>query len=267
MRRRQLQGLVELDLRVVVDGDSRRLPDAQGSYVVAIPAGAASVDLVMKTDDVRQSLSLLNGAPGPDNIPVLARQNRFVEIGESFRLTETTTIELDYGDGVPRTSAVRDVDVESARLGYFVAGRTPGSTQKAFLVFDATFTRPYGDPARHPVKAADMRFIADGTTYEAIDIEDGEVEVKNAGGAFEVPANVTGGTLVIGGRPRDAEATNGTPYVVTLQAYEIELLLLLNRSPTFGNSARPPCRSCHVGVVCPVGWYGRRAGRTSWSRS
>ncbi len=74
----------KLDLRVVVDGDSRRLPDTQGSYVVAIPAGAASVDLVMKTDDVRQSLSLLTGAPGPDNIAVLARQDRFVEIGESF---------------------------------------------------------------------------------------------------------------------------------------------------------------------------------------
>jgi hypothetical protein len=215
----------KLDLRVVVDGDSRRLPDTQGSYVVAIPAGAADVDLVMKADDVRQSLSLLTGAPGPDNISVLARHDRFVEISESFRLTETTTIELDYGDGQPRTSAVRDVDVESARLGYFVAGRRPGSADKAFLVFDATFTRPYGNAERHPVKAADMRFIVDGKTYEAIDIEDAEVEVKNAAGAFEVPANVTGGTLVIGGRPRDAEATDGTPYVVTLQAHEIELSL------------------------------------------
>jgi hypothetical protein len=213
----------KLDLRVVVDGDSRRLPDTQGSYVVAIPAGAADVDLVMKADDVRQSLSLLTGAPGPDNISVLARQDRFVEISESFRLTETTTIELDYGDGHARTSAVRDVDVESARLGYFVAGRRPGSADKAFLVFDATFTRPYGNAERHPVKAADMRFIVDGKTYEAIDIEDAEVEVKNAAGAFEVPASVTGGTLVISGRPRDAEATDGTPYVVTLQAHEIEL--------------------------------------------
>jgi tetratricopeptide (TPR) repeat protein len=213
----------KLDLRVVVDGDSRRLPDTQGSYVVAIPAGAAEVDLVMKADDVRQSLSLLTGAPGPDNISVLARHDRFVEISESFRLTETTTIELDYGDGHARTSAVRDVDVESARLGYFVAGRRPGSADKAFLVFDATFTRPYGNAERHPVKAADMRFIVDGKTYEAIDIEDAEVEVKNAAGAFEVPASVTGGTLVIGGRPRDAEATDGTPYVVTLQAHEIEL--------------------------------------------
>ena len=85
---------------------------------------------------------------------------------------------------------MRDVDVESARLGYFVAGRTPGSAQKAFLVFDATFTRPYGDRGRSPIKAADLRFIPhDGTTYEASDIEDAEVEAtRYAGGAFEVPA-------------------------------------------------------------------------------
>ncbi len=116
---------------------------------------------------------------------------------------------------------MRDVDVESARLGYFVAGRTPGSAQKAFLVFDATFTRPYGDPARHPVKAADMRFIA-----RRHDVRGHRHRGRRGRGqarrCFEVPANVTGGTLVIGGRPRDAEATNGTPYVVTLQAYEIE---------------------------------------------
>jgi hypothetical protein len=162
---------------------------------------------------------LLTGQPSPDNIAVLVRPNRSTKIDAHFPLTETTSIPLDYGDGVSRTSAVRDVTVGSARLGFFVGALKPGSPQEAFLVVDATYTRPYGDPDRHVIKSEDMRFRADdGTIYTAIDAED---LVEGADGVFEVPADITGGTLLLGGHPRPAEAGDGTPYQVTLQAHSV----------------------------------------------
>jgi hypothetical protein len=208
-----------LGLEVVVGDDARVLPDGPGTYVVAIPAGAANADLVMTADGVTQRLSLLIGEPSPDNIAVLVRPNRSTKIDEHFRLTETTSIPIDYGDGVGRTSAVRDVTVGSARLGFFVGGLKPSSPQGAFLVVEATYTRPYGDPERHVVKSEDMRFRADdGTIYTAVDVED---QVEGADGVFEVPGDVTGGTLLLGGHPRPAEAGDGTPYQVTLEAHPV----------------------------------------------
>ena len=127
---------------MVVDGESRRLPDTSGSYVVAVPAGAAAADLVMKADGVKQSLSLLTGQPGPDNLAVLARRDRSRKIGEGFPLTETSTIPLAYGDGVSApVRARRDGGLgqagllrrrPGARLGLsgflVVEGRSPGRT-------------------------------------------------------------------------------------------------------------------------------------------
>ena len=213
----------KLDLAVAVGSDLRPLPDAGGTYVVAVPEGTTNVDLVMKVDGATQSLSLLTGEPGADNIAVLARATRTVRIDAAFPLTDTTSIDINYGDGARRT-ARRDVVVRSASLAYYVAGRSPRSPKKAYLVFDATFTRPYGVDQRYAMKTEEMQFRGDdGTVYRRIDAPALDFDTWHTETLFEVPADLTGGTLLVGGMTREATATNGQPYLDTLSAKAVEV--------------------------------------------
>jgi hypothetical protein len=201
----------KLGLRVVVDGDSRPLPDTQGSYVVAVPAGAVAVDLVMKADGVSQSLSLLTGAPGPDNIAVLARADRDAEIGAEFRLTETNSTPVQYDDGGVRTSTERRVTIEGAHLRYYVGNMKPKSPRWAFLVSDASFTWPFLPDARYRFTTQEIAFRADdGREYELVELSE---KVEGVTAVFEVPADTPGGKFLLGGK---GEYPGPPPYTVTL---------------------------------------------------
>jgi len=213
------RGWSTLDLKVVVDGDSRPLPDKGGGYVVAIPAGATNVDLVMRTDGYRQSLSLLTGTPGRDNLAVLTRKDRFADIDATTRLTETADPAAQYADGVRRPTAVRDVLVKTARLGFFVDSLRPDSVHQAFLVVDVTYLRPYPGETRHTLKAYDISFRADdGTIYQDIGAQN---DVEKRLRIFEVPATTAGGTLLLGSSPRKVDGDNGYSYTHSLSSKEV----------------------------------------------
>ena len=104
-----------LGLEVAVGTQAQRLPREGGAdtFVVAVPAAARKVDLVMKVDGTTQSLSLLTGEAGRKNIAVLARSGRVDRIGERFTLTEQTSVAFDYGDTTTDT-VPRNVTVSRA---------------------------------------------------------------------------------------------------------------------------------------------------------
>ena len=205
-----------LELRVRVGADSRRLPDDQGTYVVAVPAGTTTVDLTMKTDDTPQSLSLLTGEPGDDNLAVLARPDRSVDINEEFSLTETNSDGADYcRNGERIFSVVRDVEIGRATLHFFVGDLEPSSADTAFLVIDAGFTIDCRPGERFQMFAEEMRFRGEtGKPFAATPFE-GVVDGVEVRGIFEVPADTAGGTLVLGGRIVFPE------YTTTLEPHEV----------------------------------------------
>lgn len=189
----------ELGLKVSVDGARQALPKAgsSDSFVVAVPAGAEDVDLVMRADGLTQTLSLLDAEPGRGNIAVLARSGRVDRVGARFTMTERTSIAFDY-DGVVRASVPRDVTVSRAELIWFDDDARPSSPRKAFLKVRSHYTIPIGSYAGKEAafEAREMVFVAgDGTRYEARDLDDG----PGVDAVFEVPGGLKRGRLVLGG--------------------------------------------------------------------
>lgn len=190
----------ELGLKVSVDGVRQALPAAASgnTFVVAVPADARDVDLVMRADGLTQTLSLLDAKPGRGNIAVLARSGRVDRVGERFTLTERTSTPFNY-DGVDRVSVPRDVTVSRAELTWFYDDARPSSPRKAFLKVRSSYTIPLGSYAglENAFEAREMVFVAgDGTTYEARDLDESDGGVD---AVFEVPAGLKGGRLVLGG--------------------------------------------------------------------
>lgn len=208
----------EVGLRVAVDGRQERLPTRTGSdtFVVAVPAGEQDVELLMKADGVTQSLSLVTGRPGRDNIAVLSRSGRVDRVGQTFTLLERTSQAFDYGgtvtDTVPRT-----VTMTRAELTYFTEHGRPSSPGSAFLRVRANYRIPYADEA-YGFDVRELTFVArDGTTYRARDLDDG----PGVSAMFEVPANLQGGVLRFGGTY--ATSSDGLPYTVTLASRSVRL--------------------------------------------
>ncbi|SFC44585.1 hypothetical protein SAMN04487968_106218 [Nocardioides terrae] len=211
-------------LHVEVDGSARPLPAGSSSYVVAVPAGAESVDLVGAADGITQRLSLLEEAPAAGNIAVLARPQRRFKIGKTFSVTEHTDRPLDFGDGRRVTSVQRKVTVHGVELGYFIGSRRPSSPTRAFLYLDVTFTYP-ADQHPQGVDRRLAKLLDDaGKPYPAVDA--GPTTL-----VFEVPADISSATLALGGsHPRTACRTDNQdicdePYTVTLDRRQVRLPL------------------------------------------
>jgi hypothetical protein len=208
-----------LDLRVRVGADSRRLPDDQGTYVVAVPAGTTTVHLAMKTDGYPQSLSLLTGEPGDDNLAVLARPDRLSSIGAEFGLTETLSRPVDFcHDGSEVTSLEREVVVRSASLDFFVGTLEAASPKSALLVVDATFTLDCRPGERFPFKTEEIAFRGDdGVKRRPLQLAEG---VAGLSRVFRVPADLAGGTLLLGGT-RTVDQGTSKEYTATVEDSEI----------------------------------------------
>lgn len=198
-----------LELEVDVDGTRSPLPEprSNNTFAVAVPAGASTVDLVLKADGLTQTLSLLDAKPGADNIAVLARRGRVDRVGERFTVTETNDTPIEFSDAVTRT-VPRSVTVSKAELTWFVRGERPSSTDRAFLKVGVTYTIPYGVDAGEPFGFYpwEIGFVgADGTTYRARDLDPG----PGVDAVFEVPAMLRGGTFVVGGGRYPAVSETG----------------------------------------------------------
>jgi hypothetical protein len=210
-----------LQPRVVIDGDSRDFPKGGDTFVVVVPPGSASVDLVVEADGYTQSVSLVEGKDGRGNIELLAGRDRErkVPIGGTFRLAEHTSIALDDGAGGRSEEFVRDVAVDYAQLRFFLHGATPAGPRRAFLVVNAYYSHA-GVSAKFVLGPGEVAFVdADGTRYEPRDLDPSPD--KGLLG-FEVPATVRSGTLLIGGTS-DKVSTTGVPYVSTLQEAQVPI--------------------------------------------
>jgi hypothetical protein len=209
--------------QVVVDGEGRDFPDTGDTFVLVVPPGSDTVDLVVDEDGFRQSISLTDGRPGADNIALLAERGteRRVPLNQTFPVTEHTSVALDDGAGGRADTFTREVGVEYAQLRFFLHGEVPSAPDKAFLVVNAYYSYA-GQSGRFVLGPGEATFIdADGNRYDARDLD--PAPDKGLLG-FEVPATVRSGVLEIGGST-DKVSTTGVPYVSTLAGRQVPISL------------------------------------------
>jgi hypothetical protein len=180
---------------IQLQGEMTR-PRERHDLLLSVPQDARQVDLVVNDAGVEQRLSLLTGEPGPDNIQVLRREDLEQELDVSGNLTFT----LSAPGFVPETSSVT-VTVTGASLFWFNADgsqHAPGP-DRAWLVLSAEFAwapelgigPEYGlDPELWSLRGGG------GNMIPAIDLAP-EPESFIVG--FDVPADFTGSTVVVGG--------------------------------------------------------------------
>ena len=186
---------------VSVDGAAGQpLPAKSGAYyVVAVPSGAKTVDLVLINAGLTQSISLLDGKPGANNVVVLARKNRSVTTPATAPLTFTYAPAVGFEDGTSGTSQTATATFNSADLSYSntVTGTTvtASSPTTAILHIDVYYTAAH-DPGPFAFPAELVTFTPTGGTA---------IAAKDIGGAkgvylvFEVPAGLTTGTITLAG--------------------------------------------------------------------
>lgn len=218
----------EANLDVVIDGQASPLPTGDGAnFVVAVPASAATVDLQLTANDVSQTVSLLTGEPGPDNIVVLARDNRTQDINDEFVVVETTSVPVNYS-GTEVSRVERSTTVQGAQLDYFVGGKSPKSTDLAYLKVDISYTIPLDISADLPAGTplaftpSELQFLEpDGTVHKAIDRSPGNATLDLV---FEVPADLTRGRLQVGGQgPETVEGGNGVSFTRQLSKQIVKI--------------------------------------------
>ncbi len=215
------EGWRSLSPTVVVEGDSRNLPDRGSTFVVAVPPGSATVDLVVAADGFRQAIDLVAAEPRPDNIALLAQRDleRRVPLGASFTVAEHTSVPLDSGSGGRTEVFQRQVGVEYAQRRFFLHGAVPSSPRTAFLVVNAYYSYA-GRSGRYILAPGEVAFVGDdGTRYEARDLDPSPDQGLLG---FEVPATVVSGILEIGGST-DKVSTTGVPYVSTLEGRQLPI--------------------------------------------
>jgi len=209
--------------QVVVDGAGRDLPDAGDTFVLVVPPGSETVELVVDADGFRQSISLTDGDAGDDNIALLAQRDteRRVPIQQTFSVAEHTSVTLDDGAGGRADVFTREVGVEYAQPRFFLHGQVPSRPDRAFLVVNAYYSYA-GRAGRYVFTLGEVTFVdTDGTRYAARDL-DPDPDKGLLG--FEVPATVRSGTLQIGGTT-DKVSTTGVPYVSTIDPRQVPISL------------------------------------------
>jgi hypothetical protein len=222
-------------LTVEVDGEVRRLPDpntvdADATYVVAVPEGTNSVDLVLKSDGRQQSISLLTGEPSTGNLAVLARDKRFWRPGKTFKTTERVSIDIDYGDGIGRRSVTRTAEVPEYSLQFWADRKnTASSADRALLNVNTYYHYPQDENPDETVwywRSDEVSFRDDqGRVYRPVRMPGDEGSTwYSPRYYFDVPASVTGGVLRLGGSI-DLTGSDGTPYTATTPIRDVPLRL------------------------------------------
>jgi hypothetical protein len=190
--------------KISVDGgEGRSVPNlGSGEYVVvAVPNDAKSVDLVVDDEGLTQSISLLDGKPGSDNVVLFTRGNRDGTTPVSASGVLTFKPKVKFDDGTSGASETARITVNKVELFY----RTPigekqvtaSSPRNALMHVSVTYDGAhehgeYGFPSNmvtftpsggHAVRARNLSLDPENKIYST----------------FEVPADVTSGTLTISG--------------------------------------------------------------------
>ncbi|NIH67342.1 hypothetical protein [Modestobacter marinus] len=165
-------------------------PGTTVEALLSVPTGTTVADLVVSDAGVEQRLSLLTGAPGPGNLQVLARTSREADVDAVRELTATLSAPGRVSASLPVTIAVR-----GGRLEWFVREARPADPSRALLLLDVTMALPESPPGAVPTGLLSLR-LPDGTTLRAQDLDDSPTRVITA---FDVPADLTGATVVVAG--------------------------------------------------------------------
>ena len=205
---------------VSIDGGAaRRLPvgNADQYIVVAVPNAAHAVDLVLADSGIRQTLSLLNGKPAASNIKVLARSHRVDTIGRTSNFTFTFSQPVVFPDGSSGSSQTGTLSVPSAQLYYTIPSKHAKASGpgRALLYIDVGYTVKESPGRDFGFEPAMMTFTPSGK---------GPIRARNVASSgliydiFEVPANLTSGTLRISGSFVSTFANTGNKFRTTLAA-------------------------------------------------
>jgi hypothetical protein len=168
-------------------------PGSTVEVLLSVPAGAEAVDLVVQDAGLRQRLSLLTGAPGEENVRVLARTNRRVELGVTQQLTGTLS-----SSGRITASAPFSIALDRAALQWFAGAdgkRHPADPGDALLLLDVSMGIPDQEPGAVPVEYLSLT-LPDGSVLRAGDLDEDPGLVLPA---FLVPADFTDGVIGFGG--------------------------------------------------------------------
>lgn len=207
---------------ISVDGGTGvPVPDAQaGQYIVAaVPTDAKSVDLVLDDEGLKQSLSLLDGKPGAQNVTVLARTNRDMTTPVATSGVFTFSPKVKFDDGTSGTSEAIKITMNVANLLYRTlpadGAATASSPAKAILHISVTYKGAH-DIGEFGFPSALLTFTpTGGAAVKAVNRATVKDKLYNT---FEVPGNMTGGVLTIAGKVKQPFSGGGGSYTVGLRS-------------------------------------------------
>lgn len=167
-------------------------PGASIQGLVSAPEDA-EVQLVVVDGENTQTLSLVDGSPGPENLQVTTRTSRTADPVAPQQISGVIS-----APGRVTTPFTFTVTIQSASLSWFAGTNVtarPSAPDRAFLVIDTdlvadTFSAGEGPPPYFTLT------LPDGTVVPAQDIVDDPALVATA---FDVPADFTEGTITFGG--------------------------------------------------------------------
>jgi len=189
--------------KVSIDGGAGRAVPNPGSgefVVVAVPSSAGAVDLVLSERGLRQSISLLTGKPGANNVVVLARQNRETRKLAQARAVFTFSPSVIFSDGSTGTSEPAVVTFRVADISYrnidLTKTVTASSHQKAIMHVSLTYVGAH-DSGTFGFPSGLVTFTpTGGLPSHARNLSLTTGRIFNV---FEVPGNVTSGVLTLAG--------------------------------------------------------------------
>lgn len=190
-------------------GPGRHLPPATAPYyVLAVPASAASVNLVVTDAGYTQTISLLTGQPGPHNVTVLARTNRLVTLHQTKPVTFKFSPAIIGPHHKAQTTDTVSLTVTSAALTFWAGGTNhpASSPANAWLVPTYSYTDPDHPGQTFGLPSSVMTFTPQGGS--PITATNLAIAPNRTLNVFSVPGSVVSGTLTITGS-FSQPATNG----------------------------------------------------------
>jgi hypothetical protein len=199
-------------------GAGRRLPNADTDQylVVAVPNSARSVELVLNDGGYQQTLSLLSGKPGSRNIKVLTRSHRHSDVHRTGSVRFTFSQTVGFPDGSSGTSQTGTFTVDGATLAFSLPTKhvKASSTSKALLYIEAMYTVPQSPGRNLGFPPETMTFTpAGGAPIRARNVATSADLVYDI---FEVPADLTSGTLHIAGSFTEKFVNSSSSYTTAV---------------------------------------------------
>jgi hypothetical protein len=206
------------DTTITIDsGKARGLPTpASGQAIIAaVPDSAKSVVLTLTDSGLKQSFSLLTEKPDPNNIQVLARGNRSISPNQTMAATYNYSTKVVFADHQTGQTQTATIKLATATLAYRddTNNFTASGTDKALLIPDVVYTGSH-DGGPYGVDTSLLTFTPAGqAAIPAKNISSDPTKIRNV---FEVPADVTSGTITVGGTANETFSGSASTYTVSV---------------------------------------------------